>query len=417
MPITVAVSAGIVTITALQPDAERPMPPYRETIRVSGGMLAYSLNDLTATPEAVIDDVEAALFWLPQLFGEPVRDLVLELLEGSRHNETGEILGEVQADSRRTSDLSALAGRVCLAEWLLQWWPSRGPGIPVLDVPLLALERSTLKWEAPLLFDEHETSLELEVLVPELGRRMAGLLDGLEEGHEFSQHAPVLWRAAQATTHLLALDTAAFAAVAAACEAYALDPTSADYPDALEEAFIAAYDLADEERASVDRWEHAIATQGDFALTAAEVASDEPHMMLTVDPVQVPARAVGGREDNVALVVDEAANTVTILVDLGDLPLPGLMARVWPHAGLLPRMVPLTITPEGYRGETTLDDLDLDSMDVFDERLVSRPRTPSSIAEDLEFIAHLIRSRIRRAEGLGNVTNEPMGPFAAELPR
>ena len=414
MPITLTISSGMLTITAAL-GVERPRQPYRDSVLVAGGELGYSVERPDGLPEAVIYDTEAASLWLQALYGDRINDEVLALLDSSLSDASGELSTELPESAWSPTDLSRAASRVCLAEWLLQWWPSKGIGIPSLDVSLLALELATLKWETPLLFDEADTARDCELLVPELATRLPELVSALADGREATGAELAVWRAAQAATHLLDLDTSAFAAVCAACQVYPLDVDAEDFNWALGEA-IDALEVWAEESNAASSGARSVITQADLALAADDDFSDETDLLLTVDPLQVPARSVGGRRENVSVFIDGDANALTILVDLGDVPLPGLMARVWTKSGLLPRMVELRRTPDGYLGATTLDDLDPGSLDVFDERLVSRPRRADEIAVDVDFIYSHVRARVLGAQQWSDDHPGPSGPFAAELP-
>ena len=410
MAITITVTAdGFVTITGRGVAPETTTPPRWETIEVCGGTLGYSPQSLGRLPEALIDDFDAALPWLREIYGQPILAEASALLASSQQlDDDGSV--ELPDDAWHPTGPSRLASRVCLAEWLLQWWPSRGVGIHSLDVPLLALERSTLKSEAPLLFDPAETARQLESLVPDVARRLPRMLD---EPNAIDSTSQALWRGSQAMTQLLDIDTPALHAIATAVAARGLDPASDEFDWAVGEVFALLDDwgeLAGHPEPSAET------TREGFALAADHPLWESPDRWFTVDPIQVAARSVGGRGENASLLVDRESDTLAIRVDQGDRPVAGLMARVWAAGALLPRMVRLASGQDCYLGEVALDDLDVDTFDVFDPRLVSSPRSAEEVLADWDFIADVVRRRLRGAER-GTVADDQLAAFAVESPR
>ena len=73
MAITITTTVdGFVTITGRGVAPETTTPPRWETIEVCGGTLGYSPQSLGRLPEALIDDFDAALPWLREIYGQPI---------------------------------------------------------------------------------------------------------------------------------------------------------------------------------------------------------------------------------------------------------------------------------------------------------------------------------------------------------
>lgn len=386
--------AGAGSVAAIEVGEQLHSPPSSETVWVSGGALTFDMHDQTRLPWAVIDDPELAMFWLPAVYGEAVSDALLGLLELSHADPSGEFSAEIAADGVEPGGLLAPARRVATGQWLMRWWPSARPQILLLDEGLLSLELASLKWQTPQLFDPAEASSEMSGLVPELAGRLGGLLsrEGQQPGAGESLREEALWAAAACASHSLDLDTDEFSIVA---EAHELRTTTS--PGELTAGIDALVQELDAFRAAwQDRREQRPAhlAQGHYALAADELSGEEADHLVTVDPVQVPPRSVGGRDENVLVFVDAPGNLLEVRVTVGDSPVDRLTARVWPKDGFpLPRLIDLFLTPVGYYGQTSLDDLDPASCDVFDPEVVSPVRSATEIRQDLAFIRRFIISR------------------------
>lgn len=399
MTITITLSAGSLASITSGPELDKP--PYAETLWVSGGALAFDMRTPHRMPTAVIDDITASLMWLPRVYGDTINDALLGLLERSEPDPTVEQSAEVDDAAWEPTQLAASARRIMTAQWLHRWWPSQRVNIPALDEPLLTMERVTLTWQTPLLFDTATTAQEIEQLVPELAVRLEPLVAGLSQqqpGAIVSRREAAVWAAAACASHCLDLETEEFMAIAEAHE-LRTTPASTSLADDVENLLIHLDSFRAE---ALRRAEHRsllpVGERHDYALAADDLPLTEADHYFTVDPIQVPPRSVGGRDDNASVFVDEAANLLQVRVAAGDSPVHLLMARVWPQGDFpLPRMVELRLTPHGYYGETALGDLDPTSCDVFDPRLVSSSRGSVEVQRDLRFIRTVVSDRIDRA--------------------
>lgn len=352
-------------------------------------------------------DPGSALLWLPHVFGDQIHDAVLDLLESAEA--TGVAARDID-DPWQPDELIGAVRRAAVAQWLERWWPSRTGVIPCLDATLLELELSALHWRHPLLFDEMETADRLEPLVPPLARRLA-LLDGQGPA------ADIIEDAVDAVCHLLDLDTQAFEAVADAQERHMLGEDAASTALAWAGDGVVGEPIVQEElalTASIDE-----EADEDFEDDAGEGADSV--IRLTVDPLQVRPRTVGGDSGNVEVVVKNRVAEITVAG--GDLFADSLDARVWgmhPLPGThtrLARTEPLASTIWGYQVEVPLSgagaDLDPRSVDVVDSSVVSDRRTQEEILRDRDFITELVARRIT-GEGPGADTSA-VAPFLVEM--
>ncbi|WP_410871408.1 hypothetical protein [Nocardia sp. A7] len=95
-------------------------------LEVVGGHLSWGLLDGTELPAAVLDDVDAAQYWVWAVYGEAVALAV-----------AGSYPQSLTAVPARP-DLVAALRRLAYAHWVSRWWPaSTVDGIPSLDSRLL----------------------------------------------------------------------------------------------------------------------------------------------------------------------------------------------------------------------------------------------------------------------------------------
>ncbi|MCI1748565.1 MAG: hypothetical protein LKI24_11020 [Acidipropionibacterium sp.] len=404
MTIRLESAGGVISILS---GTQQIGPPRSCELWVAGGRLICDMEDLDAMPSAVIHDPGSAQLWLPHVYGDQINDAILDLLESAEA--TGVDARDIDKPWQ-PDELIGAVRRATVAQWLEHWWPSRTGVIPCLDASLLELELSALHWRHRLLFDERETADRLEPLVPQLAQRLA-LLDG------HGAAADVIEDAVDAVCHLLDLDTQAFDAVADAQERLMLGEDAA--PAALTWAGdgVVGNPIAQEElalTASIDE-----EADEDFEEDAGE--DTDGVIRLTVDPLQVRPRTVGGDRRNVEVVVKNGVAEITVAG--GDLFADSLDARVWgmhPLPGTHTRLVrtePLASTTWGYQLDIPLSgagaDLDPRSVDVVDPSVLSGRRTQEEILRDRDFITELIARRIT-GEGPGADTSA-VAPFLVEM--
>lgn len=294
----------------------------RQALPVSGGAIVTDVG----TPErgigAVIDDVVAASWWVPFVFGEAAASALAEL-----DTERGPQTRSVDADIPADADLGDTALRLLAGFWMRRWWPPRVRDATVTEW-LLDVELGTLAAEAEVLFGDH--------------RIAAGLL------------AP----------HLETLASEAAAAVAG-------DAQSLDRVRVVREAVLAAADVVDADTAGYARIDDAAAQLADTVPLAPEPPASESAPL----PPALPARGEGspvdwtsvhprqlspaedairvgthreGARDVVEVTVSAPAEWVSVPVEPGE-----LYARIVLEDEVA--AIALVAVPDGFRGTAAVD--------------------------------------------------------------
>lgn len=404
MTIRMEAAGGVISILG---GADDITPPRSCELWVAGGRLIIDMTGIETMPSAVIDDLGQALLWLPHIFGDRLNDAVLDLMKDAAA--AGVAMAEAPDEDWLPGNLTEAVRWAAMAEWMGRWWPSHTADLPRLDAVALAVETCAQKWRYPLLFDQERLADELEPLLPALARLIAALETGAGE----AAATQIVWEAADAVCHLLDLDDPAFDLIALAHENHLLGAE----PDEEFTGLLQQY-LADTTAPAP-----AAAVREDLALAAGAGQEPEPGVVqLTVDPIQVRPRTVGGQAGNVEVFTGDDA--IEITVALGDVPARSLEVRIWPRDPMPGTSIrlpaarePLTREAWGYVAQIPkaghVSGLDPASVDIADPDLMSAPRRQEDATRDRDFIVDLITRR--RHAGQDGPDTSAVAPLLAEL--
>lgn len=387
----------------IEPDGFPTEAIDQAAIPVVGGVLFVDVDRPERPPRALVTDPFWAQTWLPGVYGEPVADRVV-LFEDETHTE------QTRLPARRDY-LSEAVGRLGVGFWLHRWWPTGAADVPEIDERLLELEIGALAWYADALFVDPAPTLALLEPHCQLLVEQVDALRRLGIGTTAETDLGILTTALRAVDDLVSDDVPG----AADCRRL-LDLLEEE--SAAVEAAVAAVDWTsvvasvwDQVLAEIPAVELALSPKGGRPGPAARrpVRSGRS----TVDPLQVPPRAVRGRRDNLQWQIRQEPDgeiRIEIRVDAGSRPtratVDSLVARV--HVGGPARPVPLSYDAglRAWVGTGTLDAVpDVDpEIDAFDPAYVHRARVGESgrlaVDADLRRISARIQARAGRAVGV-----------------
>lgn len=389
-------------------------------IAISGGQVAFAVDESDPDLRAVIHDLDAAMWWMPLVFGAPVAKSALTATQGSATTAIAHAFPEEEPHMLRASLL-----RLGLALWLRRWWPTRTEQIPKLSEWLLDAEAGDLAFDCEVALGDDD-ELARRLLEPQCGQitAMRDRHQSLVGGQPLLTHADTVLRNAAHT--LLEIG----------------DPSSTGYANLAEADARASRedDLVAQQVDDIDFELLTIPAEESVLRSSSWAAADrfgsesgaDFSGFASVDPVAVPPRVVSAEDEGVRWQIFEFDRRrlfqVTVSAEEGAvgrrLPLGGLFARVDYGNGLVACVV-LTASEGGYEGETDLDATTPITdvvVTVYSEAMGADGFAPRSEAErrtERAAIAAIVDTRVteaRRAVAQGTMPEEGWSrPFVAEL--
>jgi hypothetical protein len=384
-------------------------------VALSGGHVAFAVDEPEPDLRAVIHDLDAAMWWLPLVLGAEVAESAA----------TAGAEPITRSTEEAAHPLRATLLRLGLALWLRRWWPTRTDTIPKLPAWLLDVEAGDVAYDCEVALgdDDALARLLLEPQVAPLGALRLRHQSLLGDRPLLVYADSILQRAAHALLETGDPDSDGYAELAEAeVRAGREDELLARELDDLDLELLM---LPVDERAMR-------ATTGSSANRFGSAGGADLSGSASVDPLAVPPRVVSAEDDAVRWQIFEfdGRRQFRVMVDADEgavdrrLPVGGLFARVDYGDGLVAG-VALTEMEGGYDGETDLDATALMSevlVTVYSDAVGADGFTPRSEAErhaDRAAIAAVVDARVdqaRRAVSRGTVPEGAWAdPFLAEL--
>lgn len=322
--------SGRIRVAFASPEADPTRISARHRLILHGGSVEVDVHSGWSTPDLDIWDLDAAMWWVPGVFGDAFADQLLALA-------TDPVAGQAhRALPFHPSALTDIVRRLALGRWLLRWWPSSRSGVPRLDVAILELELGGLTWQAEPCFAESQVAEAL--LAPNLRDWLDAklLVTGLPEATQLAAQE-VVDLAGRAILDVVDFDTPGFRDVVAVL----------DSPDGLREpsrrALASIVDAPETQvwKRGADRVLGSPTHKHEVALIAGEegplglpaLASG----VATTDWAQVAPRLTSGAEDDLLWQVRPSNDELQIQVDLESGDSQGdLYARVYHARSTLP---------------------------------------------------------------------------------
>ncbi|KQQ06111.1 MULTISPECIES: hypothetical protein [unclassified Rathayibacter] len=386
-------------------------------VALSGGHVAFAVDERDPALRAVIHDLDAAMWWLPLVLGAEVADAA------RRASVDSEPI--TRSAEEAAHPLRATLLRLGLALWLRRWWPTRTDTIPKLPAWLLDIEAGDTAFDCEVALGDDDALARLLLephVVPlaALRRRHQSLLGGRPLlGYADS----ILQRAAHSLLESSDPDSDGYSELAEA-------EVRAGREDALVARELEDLDL---ELLTIQVDERTMRTSsGSPADRFGSASGADLSGSASVDPLAVPPRVVSAEDDAVRWQIFEfdGRRQFRVMVDADEgaverrLPLGGLFARVDYGDGLVAG-VALAAVEGGYDGET-----DLDATVPVSEVLVTvysdavgadgfQPRSEAERSADRAAIAAVVDARVDEARRTVSRGTVPAGawadPFLAEL--
>lgn len=365
---------GLVAITV---DGRQVPAVQTGSIRAIGGTLRLDVTDVTAIPDAELDDAFLAQAWLEPVYGTEVADVVA-LFEDDAYAESHRV-------NAVRGELSAIVARLGEGYWLHRWWPSGSNALPDVDVRLLDIEIGSLAWLAEALFVDPAPIQRLlqphtETLVQVVGELRSA------SGAVAETHLGILTTALRASVDLVDSEAPGYpevvallgsieaenAVVAAAFDSVNWDALSAELADSL---------VGVARRLPV---RELVRTRAGSSSLTPLVRSGTAE----ADWAQLSPRTAVARHGNVTWLIHDERGTIWLTVRLDASAQADtaahVMARVYPADNLraFPMIFALDYDPTqhafvGRRELDVLPETDL-IIDVFDALFASRPRLSDS---------------------------------------
>lgn len=387
--------------TVCAPGAGRPVGAFASALHVQGAYLVFDIRRQDP-PFASVYDLDAASWWVEDLFGSEVAELLdpeaAPAASGVGASD-GETTTRVHVDH---SGIFPALRRLALGAWLDRYWPAGVPDVGELDVPLLQIELAALAWRLNGIFVSEQPAGPL--LEPNARRLLELARDSIGTNDERVRE--IILDALTAGTEALPADTPALPAIADTLDRYLDDDPLTTWDLELETLF-------DEEFALSAQLEGAPnATAGsEHRGRAADAA---PESSDSVDWQQVPPRVVDWDDGQVRFSLSRGADgtwTVPVRVKAawGTEAVTDLLARVYSTAHGAP-VLPLgvgSLQRDGaeYRGAVSLvglrsdavPDLDQLVVDVFTDARATRPAlgpARADAAQQRQEVRAFLRNRV-----------------------